>query len=113
MEADRLIQATQPNDEIVVGDCPTGLDAFVRANVGDKRMLWVAHAPWGEHGAIAGPMRNRAMARRFHGEDVSVWAFPERDEVARGSGTWDAVRAFESAFIRPTVFGDFKRLEKR
>lgn len=47
---------------IVVGDCPTGVDAIVRKFAQDAgHGVEVHHAMWEKHGKAAGPIRNQAM----------------------------------------------------
>jgi hypothetical protein len=103
-----ILAATGREDEVWVGDCPTGVDRCVRATVRSRRMLVVAHAPWDEFGTPAGPLRNSLMA---NAADV-LYAFPERHEVAAGSGTWDCIRAFEATGPRSRVHihGCWRRL---
>lgn len=72
--------------EIVVGDCPSGVDALVRRRfVGAK----VFKADWSLYGNGAGPVRNRAMLdyALSKGGDVVLLAFPRKDS----KGTRDCI----------------------
>lgn len=82
---------------IGVGDCPTGVDEFVRDWVkkmeedGRAPFLTVYKADWKTHGKAAGPIRNKAM---IDGE--APWfclAFPG------GKGTEDCIKQCKKAGI--------------
>ena len=50
--------------DVLVGDCPTGVDAAVRARYmgqSSVRSLTVYEAHWKDNGKAAGPIRNKAM----------------------------------------------------
>ena len=67
--------------EIVVGDCPTGVDELVRRRFMDIKVF---KADWSLHGKAAGPLRNTAML------DYAVailLAFPRKDS----KGTKDCI----------------------
>jgi len=80
-----------------VGDCPTGVDSFVRHWVnrldsdGRKPVFTVYKADWEKFGKAAGPIRNGDMIR-----DMAPWfclAFPG------GKGTEDCVNQCKKAGI--------------
>lgn len=103
-----LIDSTTINDVIFVGDCETGVDQVVRLVARGSRQLVVAHAAWLGMGLGAGPARNRLLGVLSD----QLYAFPERDEVLTGSGTWDTVRAFEGLGRPVEVFGGWKRFPR-
>jgi hypothetical protein len=48
--------------EVAVGDCPTGVDSFIRDwAVTAPASLRIFYADWGTHGQSAGPLRNKEM----------------------------------------------------
>lgn len=60
-----------------VGDCPTGLDHYVREWCeieGNPVSITVHHANWEKFGKSAGPRRNRAMLEDA-GDNAIVFAF--------------------------------------
>lgn len=79
---------------IGVGDCPTGVDYFVRSWVVNQELppeIKVYKADWDTHGRAAGPIRNKAM---IDGENP--WfclAFPG------GRGTENCVKQCKEAGI--------------
>ena len=78
-----------------------------RGRLAGRRILIVIKRPW-TLGSKAGPLGNAVMARWA---DV-LYAFPERDEVERGSGTWNCIRAFEKKRKKAHIFGEWRRLGK-
>lgn len=46
--------------EVLVGDCPTGVDKSIREHPSFK-LLWVYEAYWKAKGNAAGPIRNKEM----------------------------------------------------
>lgn len=82
-------------DLVYVGDCPTGLDKFVRnwcdENEVSKKLF---RAEWNTHGKAAGPIRNREMigAASRDIEHICIFvAFPG------GKGTKDCTIAAETS----------------
>jgi hypothetical protein len=57
-----IIRGTDPNDVIVTGDCPTGVDRLVRTTADGERRLVVCKAAWQTMGPSAGPRRNEVIA---------------------------------------------------
>ncbi len=48
--------------KVIVGDCPTGADKFVRDWCGENEVeCQVFTADWDKHGRAAGPIRNKKM----------------------------------------------------
>jgi len=57
----RILSAVDPKG-IIVGDCPTGVDLYVRAWCERNRINFtVFEADWCEYGKAAGPLRNEDM----------------------------------------------------
>lgn len=78
---------------LVVGDCPTGADAFARTWGGRHWVITEVHkADWRTHGRAAGPLRNKAMVDA--GADL-VLAFP----LGRSAGTRGCMRLAAAAGI--------------
>lgn len=72
--------------EVLVGDCPTGVDKMVREWCDSTfTPCTVFKANWEKHGKAAGPKRNSEMVRASK-VDAAVIAFPG------GKGTADCVR---------------------
>jgi hypothetical protein len=96
--AEELRAVCQRADLIIVGCCPTGIDALVRAEFPNHIEF---KADWRQHGKAAGPMRNQEMAdlaKRFKnsGHKVFCCAFPS----GTSKGTYDcADRAREAGLI--------------
>ena len=67
-------------DQAIVGDCPTGLDKYVRTLC----KYSVYYADWDKYGLAAGPVRNRKMLEENKG--CLVIAFPG------GKGTKNCVK---------------------
>ncbi len=94
-------------DLVVVGDCPTGIDdeatEWCKANGVDfvaAGALWDFHRKQGR-AAVAGPRRNRRLARtlaayRALGDDVAFADFP----APSSKGTHQAVSEFEKLEIK-------------
>ena len=77
---------------VLVGDCATGADRFVRRAARDAGLpLAVFIAAWERYGNGAGPIRNGVILR--HGRPDFLIAFPG------GNGTADCVRQAESLGI--------------
>lgn len=84
---EELLETLNPKC-IYVGDCPTGLDRFVRDFCEELRPdinIVVYHANWEKHKKAAGPIRNGIMLDEA-GDDALVFAFKG------GRGTADCVR---------------------
>jgi hypothetical protein len=89
-EVHRLLAMFNP-DQLVVGDCPTGVDFYAREwgdrNVGHPLYTHtkVYRANWADHGLSAGPIRNRRMT--LENKDAALLlAFPG------GTGTENCVK---------------------
>ncbi len=90
---------------ILIGDCPTGVDEFVRShyrkeidNGANRVLLLVFAADWGFHGNRAGPIRNQEMIDRA---DVLL-AFP----LAKSRGTIDTIRRAKRKGIHVYIYQD-------
>lgn len=82
---EEIVLAIDTKCEVLVGDCPTGVDDVVWGyadRMGNDTRVF--RADWDKHGKAAGPIRNRAMLDS--GVDLLI-AFPG------GRGTQDCVRA--------------------
>jgi hypothetical protein len=91
-----LENALTPRAIVVVGDCPTGVDAIVRDYARKhNRDLEVFCADWKRHGRKAGPIRNGEMVRATvaEGGAVRCLAFPG------GNGTSDCIRQAKAAGV--------------
>jgi len=86
-------------DQMIVGDCPTGLDLIASVWFYAKYGMvpGVFKADWDKHGKAAGPMRNRDMMT--DGEPDLLVAFPG------GRGTASAVREAKKAGVEVYVRG--------
>lgn len=87
-----VIGALKPN-RILVGDCPTGVDAYV-----DN--WWycdIYRADWDTHGKAAGPIRNRVMLDE--GPDILL-AFWD----GKSRGTKDCINAAVARGIPVNVY---------
>lgn len=84
-----------PPNQVRVGDCPSGVDKFVRALLTEMRAsLCVWTADWSRYGKQAGPVRNQAMLLGIGCGDMAnlLIALPEPGSYpARGSGTWGCI----------------------
>lgn len=91
---------------LVVGDCPTGADAFAYS-LGSRLgyELEVHKAQWHRYGRSAGPKRNQGMASREPKPRICL-AFPTKPPGTKGSGTWDAVGRAEKAGIPVKIVAD-------
>lgn len=69
-------EAMEDGCRVLVGDCPTGIDAIVRHACYEYDKLEVFAADWGTHGKAAGPIRNASMMQHAmdSGDDVLVVA---------------------------------------
>lgn len=79
--------------QIVVGDCPTGVDRLAREKFLEAE---VHRADWDTHGRAAGPIRNQAMVDS--GADLCL-AFPSSRRVRGRTGTGDCMRRAKEAGI--------------
>lgn len=70
------VVAEGPDSAVLVGDCPTGVDAEIR-----KRYIYclmsandpkVFEADWNKHGKAAGPIRNKEMVSESDGL-IAFW----------------------------------------
>lgn len=70
-----VLRKLQPGN-IIVGDCPTGVDSFARewAKSQPRQGYVVYEAFWDKEGRKAGPLRNRRMVQDH--KDAVVLAFP-------------------------------------
>lgn len=78
---------------VCVGDCPTGLDAAVRARLLELQLQHkVFRADWDKHGKAAGPIRNSEMVNealvRSANIPITCFAFP----YGKSTGTRDCMR---------------------
>jgi hypothetical protein len=97
----RAIEGVAKNQDepvtLVVGDCPTGVDAIATAEASKLGWRIERHvAYWRVEGTRAGPNRNQRMADS--GIDAA-YGFP----TANSSGTWDCVRRVRKAGIKPVL----------
>lgn len=69
---DYVIGKLKP-EQIAVGDCPTGLDSYIREQYGSICKVYAAR--WTELGRPAGPIRNKEMVEDNEDADFLV-AFP-------------------------------------
>lgn len=103
-EAHLIRAAVEWADIVIVGDCPTGVDAFARDLCEGVTAISVHKADWTGLGKAAGPQRNAAMVREAQAHargraTVRCFAFP-----SKGSrGTWDCLRQAADAGIRGRV----------
>lgn len=66
-----LREEVSRTDTVLVGDCPTGLDNFVRTwCLNHQQPMRVFAANWDEFGKAAGPLRNLAMLK--HGAGILI-----------------------------------------
>lgn len=82
---------------VAVGDCPTGLDGYIRAWCARNlpKSGWIVYrADWARNGHAGGPIRNRDMCRA-HPEAEAVVAFPASWDREESKGTWDCLDAAE------------------
>lgn len=64
--ADTVRKAISSEDEIeiLVGDCPTGIDLFVREYCKQAEVTYTVFvADWDNHGKAAGPIRNAELVK--------------------------------------------------
>lgn len=86
------------SNQFSVGDCPTGVDLFVRERISSTR-LNVFRAEWTLYGKLAGPRRNAAML-----EDAdALIAFPGN------KGTADCTKKALAAQIPVIQIPNIKR----
>lgn len=76
--------------QVFVGDCPSGLDAMVRAFCPSARVFV---ADWRRFGRAAGPRRNRDMCEAATADGAVLFAFPG------GRGTASCIRQAERCGI--------------
>ena len=91
---------------VILGDCPTGVDAAALKEVvyGDVPHT-VCVADWGKYGGRAGPIRNgemivRALDRCLGRAEVRCFAFPSKSS----RGTWDCLKQAATAGMRGHVY---------
>lgn len=79
---------------LILGDCPTGADAFALAWAVINDVPYKRHiANWRELGKRAGPARNAQMVKMAERYQARVLAFPR----GRAAGTGDCVRRARNA----------------
>lgn len=62
--AEIVSEEVAPGDEVLVGDCPTGIDLFIREYFKQEGIsTTVFVADWDNHGKAAGPIRNGEMTK--------------------------------------------------
>ncbi len=96
---------SQSLDALIVGDCPSGVDAIARRRADDVKLPLISDVPgdtafvaeWSRYGKKAGPRRNTRMARaaevrRGLGDTIVCAAFPMPGSI----GTWDCVAKLEA-----------------
>lgn len=86
---------------IVVGDCPRGIDIYVRLWCGRNRhrCQWrVYEADWDRYGLAAGPKRNQAMVHANRDALVCL-AFPLPGPRSLSKGTWNCADTAAAAGI--------------
>jgi hypothetical protein len=102
-----------------VGDCPTGVDKFIREWGGWQYCSFLAggkpivyQADWDRYGMQAGPIRNINMLKGQHPEDTQelaheLIAYPEPDKpiMFPGSGTWGCVSSAFTLGVTVTLPG--------
>lgn len=58
----KISQIIGEDDEVLVGDCPTGIDLFVREFCKEREVPFTVFvADWNKYGRAAGPIRNGQM----------------------------------------------------
>lgn len=78
------VRSRHPGLHLLVGDCPTGVDAMALAWAREQGVpVQVVEADWKQYGRAAGPKRNEVMAKR---RPNLVLVFPG------GAGTTDMLR---------------------
>lgn len=90
-------------DQLIIGDCPTGVDAFVVQWAADNQIKpKVFEANWKRLGKSAGPKRNQQMidfAKRSGVPSFCV-GFPGK----KSKGTWDCLsRAQKAGIVTHTI----------
>ncbi len=102
------VLATVCPEELILGDCPSGVDLYAYrwwlTQPANRVQCHVYGADWTAFGASAGPKRNAAMvdmavARRARGNDVIVLAFP-----LGGPGTAGCIKLAEAAGLTVELF---------
>ena len=79
---------------LILGDCPTGADAYAEAWAKANDVAFYQHiAKWRELGKRAGPARNSQMVKMAERYQARVLAFPR----GRAAGTSDCVRKARDA----------------
>lgn len=94
---DAMVARSEELLEFRVGDCPTGVDAWVRENLDREPAIYEAH--WEQLGKAAGPERNRRMLLTPTKADLLL-AFPW---VEGSRGTRDCIRQADIANIDTVV----------
>lgn len=99
------VLSTVAPDELILGDCPSGVDVHAWTWAEAQGVSNRVHfADWTKHGYAAGPKRNEAMiadavARRAAGAEVIVLAFPRG-----GPGTTGCIALAEAAGLPVELF---------
>lgn len=108
---DTIILKFHEGDEILVGDCPTGVDKIVREAYEFHRLkkkgisLHVEKADWKEHGKAAGPIRNQKMIDRKPDYVIALHV-----DLESSKGTKDCAKRAEKENLK--VVYPIKRVEE-
>lgn len=88
---DRVLDTLNPKG-VIVGDCPTGIDLFVRAYCRYKNINFtIFEANWNKYGLSAGPVRNKEMIKFGLPLGAILIAFKG------GKGTMDCIKQAKAA----------------
>lgn len=91
----RLLRCFDPQIDVIVGDCPTGVDFVVRSVCAELGLHCLAYeADFRKHGDAAGPIRNKQMVQT--GPDLCLAFFGRTD---RNKGTTNAYQQAVAAGI--------------
>lgn len=86
--------------EILVGDCPTGVDDCVRKWAASHGFdTTVFEADWDKHGRAAGPIRNKALVS----EAEYLMAFWDGKSKGTLSAISEAIKAGKEVYIYPVT----------
>lgn len=87
---------------IVVGDCPSGADAYARSYSSYRGVaLTVVEADWRTHGRKAGPIRNREMVDTYKPDVCLAFLWP--GQACRG--TRQCARYARTRGVETRLFG--------